>query len=277
MGTFYRGKSHSQGRLARLYRDYQASRYAEGLVVTYLDSIGHKADAGLALNLCWGASSSNFGDALSPLIVHLLTGRELVGKNNDTSLPAPRLLALGSILERAVNHDVVWGAGARGEKLSCTELEVHAVRGPITREWLQKQGVPCPEVYGDPALLMPWLYQPEVKKEFDVGVIRHYADTDGVGPSNLKVSVIDVKEEPLNVIDKICRCKTILSSSLHGLIVAEAYKIPSCWLRPADHFWSHPEPQMKYKDYYLGSGREQPALNMTGCLIWIRLLSLPLK
>ncbi len=255
-----------RGRLARLYRDFRASGYAERLEVSYADGVNHPYVAGPALSLCWGASSSNFGDGLSPLVVHLLSGKKLRGRNSDATLVAPRLLALGSILERAVDHDVVWGAGARGEALACSELDVHAVRGPLTRDWLQSRGVLCPEVYGDPAILMPWLYQPEVNKDYDIGVIRHYADRSTAMAANLSVNVIDVTGEPLKVIDEICKCKTVLSSSLHGLMIAEAYGIPSCWLRPADHLWSYPEPRMKYEDYFLGSGRNPAPFEFDGLL-----------
>ncbi|MDT8375483.1 MAG: polysaccharide pyruvyl transferase family protein [Mariprofundaceae bacterium] len=244
------------GQLTRLYRNFRASGYAERLEVTYASGVNHPIATGPALSLCWGASGSNFGDALSPLIVHLLSGRRLQGKNNDASIAAPRLLALGSILERAVDHDVVWGSGARGESLTCSTLDVHAVRGPLTRAWLQEKGIKCPEVYGDPAILMPWLYRPEVNKDFDIGVIRHYTDRSSTMSTDLSVNVIDVTDEPLKVINEICRCRTVFSSSLHGLVIAEAYGIPSCWLRPADELWVYPEPRMKYEDYYLGSGRD---------------------
>ncbi|MFQ8823549.1 MAG: polysaccharide pyruvyl transferase family protein [[Ruminococcus] lactaris] len=33
-----------------------------------------------------------------------------------------------------------------------------------------------------------------------------------------------------DIIDLICSCKMVLSESLHGLIVAESYSIPSVWV-----------------------------------------------
>ncbi|MFC1536427.1 polysaccharide pyruvyl transferase family protein [Pseudomonadota bacterium] len=255
-----------RGLFSRLYRDYRGAGYAERLKVSYLYRGEEKVEDTHALNLCWGASASNFGDGLSPLVVHLLSGKKLAGKNNDSNLASPKLLALGSILERAADGDLVWGAGARGEKLSCSELDIYAVRGPLTREWLLNQGVHCPEVYGDPAILMPWLYQPNTKEEFDVGLIQHYADKSVSKPldSNISVNRIDVTSEPLNVIDEICKCKTIISSSLHGVVLAEAYGIPACWLRPADHLWNYPEPSMKYEDYFLGTGRDPQPCRFDG-------------
>jgi pyruvyltransferase len=44
----------------------------------------------------------------------------------------------------------------------------------------------------------------------------------------------------------------VLASSLHALIVAEAYGIPARYVRLSDH-----ESIFKYNDYYLGTGRQQ--------------------
>lgn len=74
------------------------------------------------------------------------------------------------------NQDaVVWGTGCTKEpekninniihQKYMRKLDVRAVRGPKTKGALDKLGIKCPEVYGDPAMLMPLIYQPINKKQ----------------------------------------------------------------------------------------------------------------
>ena len=52
------------------------------------------------------------------------------------------------------------------------------------------------------------------------------------------------------VIDKICSCKVIYTSSLHGIILAEAYGVPAVFYRGLPNIID-----FKYKDYYASTGR----------------------
>ncbi len=46
--------------------------------------------------------------------------------------------------------------------------------------------------------------------------------------------VIDIQGNWENVIDDINRCEFIASSSLHGIITADSYNIPSLWIKMSD-------------------------------------------
>ena len=109
--------------------------------------------------LMW-CEGRNWGDALSPYLVRLLSGKEVVLR---TGLQHRRFLAIGSILGAANGFAEVWGSGFihENDRVVGVPRKVHAVRGPFTRDLLLRQGVDCPEVYGDPALLLPRFFNPD--------------------------------------------------------------------------------------------------------------------
>ena len=133
------------------------------------------------------------------------------------------------------------------------------MRGPLTREYLLKYNIDCPEIYGDPALLLPRYYQPNTNRRYKIGLIPHHRDYDITSfdkyeKLNEDIILIDVAhygDRFFEVIDKICSCDIILSSSLHELIVSDAYGIKNIFCEFEYH---HPDYD-KYKDYFLSIGR----------------------
>lgn len=100
-------------------------------------------------------------------------------------------------------------------------------------------GFKCPEVYGDPALLYPRFYQPNVKKKYAIGIIPHYIDQDNPWLNKFKdnpnVNIINILDPTINTfVDEINKCEMILSSSLHGIICGDSYGIPSYWIELSD-------------------------------------------
>ena len=59
-----------------------------------------------------------------------------------------------------------------------------------------------------------------------------------------------LNDKVYEVIEKITDSRFVISSPLHGLIVAEAFGIPARMLRITTH-----EPLLKYQDYYYGTNR----------------------
>jgi len=59
-------------------------------------------------------------------------------------------------------------------------------------------------------------------------------------------------EKWTDFIDEICSCDFVISSSLHGLIIAEAYGIPSQWVEFGTYVdgW-----EFKYYDFYESIGK----------------------
>ncbi len=203
------------------------------------------------------ANKGNFGDILSPEIIKFLTNEQPV--NYKTG--GERLLSIGSIIELINDGDIVWGSGLIKNMplIKKNNVKFCCVRGQLTRYHLLKAGyTDVPEIYADPSILVPYLYDiPEVEPIYDIGIIPHYVDMPLMG-SVLKevrsqVHIIDIMSGIQNVINEVNKCKCILSSCLHGLILAESLKIPACYIKFSVNVIGG---DFKFIDYYSGTGRK---------------------
>ena len=203
----------------------------------------------------------NWGDDVSFVLVKSLSKKiPLFYPNTRISrhIPIETFMTVGSIITYfPLNDTVVWGSGIINpnevDRIIGTPNQICAVRGPCTREQLLKLGFSCPEVYGDPALLFPKIYQPDAVKKWTLGVIPHYTDMDSKAIEELRqnkqVKIINVQgyHDWKEFIDEICSCEYTISSSLHGLIISEAYNVPSVWVKFGKYIdgWD-----FKFKDFY---------------------------
>lgn len=180
-----------------------------------------------------GCLTSNYGDTLNSELVRLITGitptivnNSFKNKNKETVY-----MIIGSILGWATENDVVWGSGF----ISDIPPQIHqpkaicAVRGPLTRALLVDNGYECPEVYGDPALLMPKYYNPKLTKKYELSIIPHHVDKVLI-PNLTKeypmAHFIDIQQDGYKFLDEVIQSKYIISSALHGCIMAYAYGVP---------------------------------------------------
>lgn len=195
---------------------------------------------------------TNFGDELSAAVIE-----KIINKPVTRALPTDhfKLLGIGSIIQFAKDHDVIWGSGMNGKDLKWKRypfqvLDVRAVRGPLTQQFLINLGIKAPAVFGDPALLLPFLFpefQVSLKPKYKYSVIPHISEIEHL----LKNKNVVLPTAPWRtVVEKILQSEFVISSSLHGIIVAEAFGIPARFLRLTNN-----EPDFKYADYYLGTGR----------------------
>lgn len=202
--------------------------------------------------------SQNAGDHLAKVIVEqmlALKDKKIIDKLTNKN----KLLSIGSVMHFAKDNDSIWGTGINGKinesHLKFKNLDVRAVRGPRTREFLIGRGIMVPEIYGDPGLLLPMFFSKECLLNFeepqkDFIVIPHMNENFN-DYKKFEKNICSPKQGALSFTKEIVNSKFVISGSLHGLIIAEAYGIPAIFL---DN--NSGESRFKYDDYYFGSGRD---------------------
>ncbi len=215
------------------------------------------------LYLSYDKHRNNLGDILSPLIASWISSRTVVRFSKRKTKKREHYFMIGSILQRCTKYSIIWGSGFISSDSVCQEppLKVLAVRGPLTREKLLSMNIPCPEVYGDPALLLPEIHPKRNKKgKYELGIIPHYLDKkdDWLTKKFIdddRIKVIDIQNKNVSeALDEILNCQNIISSSLHGLIIPDAYGIPSLWIEFSEPLEGA---GFKFQDYFASVSREQ--------------------
>ena len=202
-----------------------------------------------------GKSNENYGDLLGKYIVEKISGKKVVfGWPNKFSFYdffSPIYVTVGSILSHVNSKCIVWGSGIITKNNHVKKAQFLAVRGPQTRRFLVNLGYEVPEVYGDPALLLPTFYSPKIEKEYKIGVIPHYNDfkkVEGFYKNEGSVLLINLMTNNIEkTTDEFLKCEKIVSSSLHGIIVAHAYGIPAVWQKFSNDVFGD---DIKYQDYF---------------------------
>jgi succinoglycan biosynthesis protein ExoV len=179
---------------------------------------------------CWRGATRNFGDELNTV----LWPRLLPDFFDDD--PAQVFLGIGSVLGHP--HDkaaikLVAGAGYGGYQpapVLDARWVVHWVRGPRTARAL---GLPESCGLGDPAML---LSAPVHASGQSVGFMPHFESLPrgawGEAAEAAGVTLIDPRDEPERILAAMGGCRLILSEAMHGVIVADAMRVPWVALRP---------------------------------------------
>jgi len=190
-------------------------------------------------NIYWSRyEPKNFGDWINPYLFKKITGTEGIYCPPTMKYPTSTMFGAGSILRhiKTPGTAIIWGSGIISLQDSFERpRQILAVRGPITRRRCLDLGFDCPEVFGDPAILLPDFYQPVGKRraKYALGIIPHYFNYElakDIFSFIDNAKIIDVTQPVEKVIDEINQCNVTLSSSLHGLIVSHAYGVKSTWV-----------------------------------------------
>lgn len=159
----------------------------------------------------------NFGDELGAIIL-----TKLGFKVRRVSLAKADVLLTGTMVDSAETKNptaTLIGTGSGHEHESVHSFNVLAARGALTAANLKAGAVPL----GDLGLLASRIW-PKQSTKYNIGIVRHYVDSDEYGFGDV---IIDASAPAEQVIKQISSCRVILSSSLHGLIVADSYGIPN--------------------------------------------------
>jgi hypothetical protein len=174
----------------------------------------------------WGVPFvSNFGDVMSAAVLNHFAGVDV-----EWSEPAQaEIVVSGSVLDVLPDgwSGVVAGAGTllNGTRRDLTKATVLAVRGHLTLRQLTLGDGVAP-VIGDPGLLASELVAVD-RGRYELGVVPHWSDmTLWDRFKRLNPLPIPSTGDPLEVIRLIGSCKKIVTSSLHGAIVADSFGIP---------------------------------------------------
>lgn len=197
----------------------------------------------------------NFGDWIGPYLYEAKAGRRPYFCPQKHMGLLGCTMSAGSILRHIIHDDsaVVWGSGIISAQDSFRHPKrVIAVRGPLTRNRFHELGYECPEIYGDPAMLLPRFYMKKnLSTSHAIGLIPHFIDRHLFRSDSEDLLIIDPTRPVEVVVDAISSCRLTFSSSLHGVIVSHAYGVPSVWIRSINPLIGD---DTKFRDYFLSVG-----------------------
>jgi hypothetical protein len=217
----------------------------------------------------FGEQPENYGDNLMSPILRALFDIE----PQYVDLAYAELIGAGSILDcfhrrrgrgigrflklRPWRHLHAWGPGfmnSWGRPFWPQQLTVHAVRGPLSAAKLDRSDL----ALGDPAILLPEIWPKQATATAAVSIVPHFVTYGDVmrAPLPKHWRVINLLEDPRKVSLDMSSSDLVISSSLHGLIVADAYGIPSIWMKGDSRIRGD---GFKFRDYEAFRGKPYKA------------------
>lgn len=203
---------------------------------------------------------SNFGDTSVPYMLNKLEIPFIFTHHTVEN----KILMTGSVLGvGSRNNTIVWGSGIiQNHFTPLKTCHYKAVRGPRTLEKLDKVGIDITNIaLGDPAMLLPKIYQPNKEKKYKLGIIPHVVDYDFIKsyvnnnidkfPNTIVINSNTNTKQIERYIDEVNQCEKIVSSSLHGIICSHAYGIPAKWMRVSNKLMGD---DVKFYDHFESVG-----------------------
>lgn len=216
--------------------------------------------------LAWWSNPEpgNMGDWLSPYIFNKVSGRSVRFVNPQTkNIKLNHYFSTGSIGKFTKHNSIVLGTG-----ISANDAELNSkakylsVRGPLTRSRVIECGGECPEVFGDPAIILPLLYKPNMEEKSGISdkylLVRHFTHRGlklQVPKTFDEISIFVSNPKKIEAfIDSLHQYRGVVTSAMHCYILCQAYGIP-CVLVTFDELKDAVHGDgMKYTDYMMGAG-----------------------
>ena len=237
-----------------------------------------------------GKGRQNFGDVLGVVLVRLITRFDPRVRFTNLQSVSPKLTSIGSIADTTSGQDWVWSSGvhpwahaalsehqsrSRNFTTRFRSIHVSSTRGPRSRQFFldaTNRSLNVPEVFGDGALLLPLYFNQLREREIaaagqsqqvnltslvliiphlrDYEAVRHKLAVESRRWEWLNYQLVSVLDPWESVLRQIVRSSLVVSSSLHGIIVAESFGVGARLFRLKSS-----DGAFKYRDYYEGSGR----------------------
>ncbi len=186
----------------------------------------------------WSGQTRNFGDELNTILWPALL------PDFFDSDPSARFLGIGSVLDSRhedARTKLVAGAGYGGYEPPARldrSWVIHWVRGPRTARMM---GLDARLGLGDPASLLPMIGTQAAPDRSGIGFMPHFESmTRGHWPAAADaagLTLIDPRADPGAILTAIGACRVLVSEALHGVIAADALRVPWIAVRPlaAEH------------------------------------------
>ena len=214
----------------------------------------------------------NFGDSINYNLLKDLTNKDIIkinycNKNFYNTFDYPNFSFIGSILDRwFINNNslynyssipiIMYGTGFMSEikdkKYPIWNLDIIAVRGNYSLNNLKNSHYQIKKkiILGDPGLLAMYLFNLSgIQKDYKLCIIPHYIDKNIKILKNIRIKnskILDITDEN-NFMFQLAKCKRVISSSLHGLILADSLNIPNIRIILSNKIYGG---NFKYNDYY---------------------------
>ena len=193
-----------------------------------------------AVRIFYFTKVKNVGDRINPLLIARLFGVDAVLGSQDSE----HLLAIGSLMGFANRHSKIWGTGVLHPSAPSADIaaeNVYAVRGKLSYQVLRDRGIALRDIpLGDPGFLVTKAFPQRLRsdKKYRLGIAAHYVDRSHPWVRTLvaDADVVDlnVHADPQEFLTNVAACEAVASSSLHGLIFAEALGVPNVWVKLSD-------------------------------------------
>ena len=208
-----------------------------------------------------GLKHANFGDNIMPFLLQYFGIHHEIhhGAYDDAVI-----VGLGSILNQVpvTASAIILGSGFMHEhnRAHNVQWNLQIVRGQLSLSHIEgltdndRKNI----TLGDPALLARYLPRLtlSMKRRFRLGIIPHYHNIKDVLTHYQSITahpdacVINVLDSVPTILGQISMCDAIVSSSLHGLIVADSLRIPNVHVQ----FYAGRHDVLgngfKFRDYY---------------------------